>query len=189
MDWSPLPPAEDKPARVWKIIRIMLNRISCFQRMQDHCAAYPALKHPFESMNPELNPSFVHSIPTCRGAVAAFVATVTLYAGRRTVSHAKRTLYCNSLDSGRRPRRHSDGAPLEPARDLGAERNRRAVPDRNEEPSAAEYQATGLLVECVQQSIGKKRDSVLLHGNSFSSIARFKPSAFQAVSIQLDFQA
>jgi hypothetical protein len=61
--------------------------------LPDSCAAYAALKHSFESMNPELNPSFVHRMSACQKAVAASVATIALYAAYRMLSHAIATLH------------------------------------------------------------------------------------------------
>jgi len=59
--------------------------------MQDCRAAYLALKHSFECMNPELNPFSIHRPAICRQALAASAATEQLYADLRKVSHAKWT--------------------------------------------------------------------------------------------------
>ena len=91
MDRSRRPPAEDKPARIREIVRILSNRGSGIQHMQDCRAAYLALKHSFECMNPELNSFSIHRLAICRQALAASVATEALYADLRKVSHAKWT--------------------------------------------------------------------------------------------------
>jgi len=71
----------------------MFNRGSGIQHMQNCRVAYLALKHSFECMNPKLNSSFIHRLVICHRTLAASIATKTLYADPREVSHAKSTIF------------------------------------------------------------------------------------------------